>query len=232
MNITWPKLDEAQWRELQAVGFSIGKHSVTSWRADASNTGLYLTHITNSKSWRTYLPAINDLNAITAAVLDSLVDMYTDISNRPRMESKNLVDFIVPQTVQTHIKKDSPTDEEILAVFPQLRQTLNALRKTLKTPESIESQNAYLNAERLENEKMGSRLSLFAQKTYPYPYAQRLIILNIYHKINLTIPIRQQEIAQTLSPSNPKAVKVFVEFLLSNDNGIMWDSPGYRADLA
>lgn len=126
-------IDATRWNGLTLVKIKLGDHTVTSWHK--GEDGVYLTNTFQGRLYRTYLPDITNLTNTPAIQewLDYLVGGYDAISKRPGMTSGDIVDFVVPKTVQDVINKENPTPTAIIAALPELDKTMQALHETKNT---------------------------------------------------------------------------------------------------
>lgn len=120
------------WNTSKCTDILLEGHKITGWRV-VDGTGIYLTHTTTTdgRSWNTYLPDITDVQKVTADRLNPLVDMYTDISSRPGMTTKDIVNFVVSASVNDFIAIKDPTPAQIIDILPALSQTMRALNETI-----------------------------------------------------------------------------------------------------
>lgn len=125
-----------EWNTNKCPDIRLEGHNITGWRV--ADSGIYLTHTTaDGRSWNTYLPDIADPNKVTADRLNSLVDMYNDISASPGMRTKDIADFIVSKSVNDFLKIKNPTPEQIIDILPKLSQTMYAIDAASNTADFV-----------------------------------------------------------------------------------------------
>lgn len=198
-------VEAARWANLTSVNQPVGRHIITGWRAGKHTKGVYLTHTIDGQNWKTYVPDIDNFSAVTAANLDSLLAMYNAISQSPGMQTKDLVDFVVPLSVKTFLETEKPSTEEIIAVLALLNPTLRALKAT----DSGLGHSSYEIKEKTEHESQEE--NLFSNQRDKLEDAEA----RLYSK---TPAILTPCIAAALQESNSAAIKEFLEFFFQQSN--------------
>lgn len=127
----WEVRDPAGWK---LDGGTVGSHQIKRYRL--GKNGVYVVHATSGREWQSYVPDVKNIRQVEAN-LDSLLAMYTGISQSPGMQSKNLFDFVVPKVVQPLLQAEDPSTQEIITALPVLSPTFRALQKTHRALQNV-----------------------------------------------------------------------------------------------